>query len=233
MAIVPWGVLVESEKAFRALRWPAIQSVHLQMVHGRDQGTPTTRFSLVTVNASRECFSGRAFGAVPLERLAVHLEAYAEESAHQVALDLVGEMAAEGPTEGDCECLLLAVRSWLESAPATEMLDLPSAGYRGPGQRAASGRAVDVLGAVLRDRIAHPIDPRPFAAVVAAELHATELALDLVALVQSPHPILAAVAKIAACKVGVPTSRVGALDEVVPFLLGRDAEALAAWAAVG
>ena len=86
-----------------------------------------------------------------------------------------------------------------------------------------------MLRAVLRDRTERLVDPRPFAAVVAAEIHAVPLADELVALVQSPHPVVAAVAKVAASKLGVSIARVGALDEVEPFLLPRDVEALAAW----
>jgi hypothetical protein len=233
MAIVPWGVLVESDHAVRALRWAAIQRVQLSMVHGRDHGTPTTRWSLVTVDAIGERFSGRAMGAVPLERLTVHLDAYAHEAGHRIALDLGGQRAGEGPIEADCESLLMAARTWIESATATQMLDLPPGGYRRTTHLSASRRAVEVLGAVLRDRTGHEVDARAFAAVVAAELHATELADDLVALVQSPHPVIAAVARVAAQRVGVPTARVGALEEVAPFLLGRDVEALTAWGASG
>ncbi len=229
MAIVPWGILVESDHAVRALRWAAIARVQLQMVHGRDQGTPTTRWSLVTVDTANESFSGRALGAVPLERLTVHLAAYAREAGHRIALDLHGYRAGEGPIEADCESLLMAARSWLRSAPASQMLELPSGGYRLATHLSPSRRAIEVLGEVLRDRTAREVDPRAFAAVVAAELHATELVDELVALVQSPHPVIAAVARVAAHKVGVPTSRVGALEEVAPFLLGRDVEALSAW----
>lgn len=230
MAIVPWGILVESDHATRVLRWAAIKRVQLRMIHGSDLGTPTTRWSLVTVDALHERFSGRTAGAVSLDRLMVYLGAYADEASHRVALDLEGTSAGEGPTEPDCESLLMTARTWIATAEASHLLDLPASGYRSPAVRATSKGAIEVLGAVLRDRTAREIDPRPFAAVVAAELHAVELVDELVALVQSPHPIIAAVAKVAAHKLGVPTSRVGALDEVSPFLLGRDAEALKAWA---
>ena len=43
--------------------------------------------------------------------------------------------------------------------------------------------------------------------------------------------MVAAVAKVAASELGVSIARVGALEEVEPFLLWRDAEALAAWGA--
>ncbi len=231
MAIVPWGVLVESEDSSRVLRWAAVERVHLHLIFGRDQGTPTSSYSFVTVETEHESFSGRAFGAVALERLVVHLEAYAREAAHRVALDLEGVRPGEGPIEPDFEPLLLSARAFVESAPASQALDLPPAGYRKTSTRAGSFRSIEVLRNILRDRTDHTIDPRAFAAVVAAELRATELADDLVALVQSPHPFIAAVARVAARKLGVATSRAGALDEVAPFLLGRDIDALRAWGA--
>ena len=67
--------------------------------------------------------------------------------------------------------------------------------------------------------------------MLAAELAAEGLADELVALVQSPLPLLAAFAKVAAVKLGAPRARVGTLEEVEPFLLRKDAETLAAWQA--
>lgn len=228
-AIVPWGLLVESTGALRVLHWAAIRRVQLDMVHGRDGGTPTTRYSLVTLEGERENFVGCVVGAASLERLVVYLEDYAREAGHAVALDLGGEVGSSNPLEPDCESLLLAVRAWLDSASASQALELPSGGYRRVTMHSASARALDVLGDVLRDRTAHAIDPRAFAAVVAAELGALPLADELVALVQSPHPVIAAVAKVAARKLGVPTSRIGVLDEVAPFLSRGDVDVLAAW----
>jgi len=109
-------------------------------------------------------------------------------------------------------------------------LGLPSGGYRQAASCAASEHTVAILRGILRDKTPHRVDPRAFAAVVAAELHATALAEDLVALVQSPHPVIAAVAKVAARKLGVATARVGALDEVAPFLAEQDVAALRGWA---
>jgi hypothetical protein len=230
MGIVPWGILVDPEHHPRVLRWAAVARVHVEMLHGRDQGTPTTLSSVVTVETEKgETLIGRASGAVSLDRLMAHLEFYAREQAHAVALDLDGDEAGEGPLEPDVEPLLSAARAWLGSAHAVTRLDLPPTGYRSAGARAASERTIVVLREVLRDRRERATDPRAFAAACAAELHATELAEDLVPLVQSPHPVVAAVAKVAARRLGVATARVGALDEVAPFLMEQDVEALRGW----
>ena len=231
MAIVPWGILIEQDDQPRVLRWAAVDKVHVEMLHGRDQGTPTTLWSVVTV-ATREgeTLVGRAAGAVSLDRLLAHLGAYAAEQSHVPSLDLDGERAGEGPLEPECEPLLAAAKNWLGSAEATGHLGLEPGGYRTGGARAASPRAIEVLADVLRDRRDRTTDPRAFAVACAAELAAHELADDIVALVQSPHPILSAIAKSAARKLGVATARAGALDEVAPFLMERDVETLRAWA---
>ncbi len=231
MAIVPWGVVVDFDDRARILRWPGVVRVHVEMIHGRDGGTPFTRYSVVTIETARELFVGRAAGTAPLERLAVHLGEYAEEASHRIALDLDGARSGEGPTEPDAELVLSAARAYLATATAARRLDLPPGGYRQTGARATSPRAVSELKAVLRERTARDVDPRPFAAVLAAELHAEALVDDLVELVQSPLPLLAAIAKVAATKLGVAKAKVGSLEEVEPFLLGRDVEALAAWQA--
>jgi hypothetical protein len=231
MAIVPWGVLVESDEVPRVLRWPAVENVSVQMVHGVDSGTPSTLWSFVTVETARERFSGRAPGAVPLDRLEVNVEAYAREAGHVASLDLGGTAPGEGPLEPEVEPLIASAWAYLASAPASSALGLPSGGYRSASARTVSGRAIEHLRGVLRDRSDRPCDPRAFAAVLAAELRARELADDLLALVQAPHPLIAAVAKVAAHKLGVPRARAGALDEVAPFLMPRDVEVLGAWGA--
>lgn len=233
LAIVPWGVLVDAEDRSRALHWAAIDRVRTHVVYGRDLGTPTTRYSRVTIETAHERFVGRAEGAVSLERLLVYLNAYTREAAHRIALDLDGERSADGPAEPSVEPLLSSARAYVVSGTALGRLHLPAMSYRAAGARAGSPRAVEVLRTALRDRIVRQVDPRAFAAVLAAEIHAVELVDDLLELVQSPHPVIAAVAKVAARKLGAARARVGALEEVEPFLMRRDVEALSSWQDVG
>jgi hypothetical protein len=237
MGIVPWGIILEPDGSSRVLRWAAVERVHVEALYGRDEGTPTTSWSVVTVTTrggvrgeARERLVGRSNGGVPLDRLMAHLEAYAMEQAHVVALDLDGATEGEGPLEPEVEPLLSTARAWLASADGARRLDLRPGGYRSAAARVASEKALDVLGGALRDRRAKRCDPRAFAAVCAAELRATELADELVALVPSPHPLIAAAARAAARKLGVATARSGGLDEVAPFVMERDVVALRKWA---
>jgi hypothetical protein len=230
LGFVPWGVLVEDDKAPRVLRWAAVRRVHLHVIYGRDNATPSTLWSLVSVETERERFTARAPGAVPLDRLLAYLEAYADEASHQVAMDLEGARAGEGPLEPDFEPLLESARAYVDTAPASSRLSLPPSSYRRAAARAADERTSAELRAILADRTPRAIDPRPFAAVLAAELHATDLVKELLALVQSPHPFVAAVAKVAATKLGADPKRAGSVDEVAPFLNEQDLAAMKAWA---
>ncbi len=228
MGIVPWGVLVHTDDAPRILRWAAVKRIDIATSRIRGLWSPGVA-SRVAVETERERFVGAAIGAVPLDRLVAHLDAYADEQATPVALDLDGEHAAE-VLEPECETLVVAARVWLETRAAAVRLDLPPGGYRRIASPSASPRAVDVLRRILKDRTPKPADPRAFAAVLAAELHAAELVPDLVALTQCPHPIVAAVAKQAAHKLGAARARIGTLEEVAPFLFDGDRARLDAWA---
>jgi hypothetical protein len=219
MAIVPWGVLVDTAETPRILRWAAVRRIEVER---------TRTCSRVCVETEHDRFLGEAVGMVTLERLVENLDSYAREQSSPVALDLEGSLEAEALEPG-CEALLDSARGWLESARAATHLSLPPAGYRRASTHAASAASVDVLRAVLRDRTPKPADPRAFAAVVAAELHATEVTPELVALTQCPHPTVAAVARQAARKLGVSKAKTGTIDEVAPFLWEGDRARLEAW----
>jgi hypothetical protein len=109
------------------------------------------------------------------------------------------------------------------------VLGLEPAGYRRASALASTPKAVGVLRRILRDRTPKRADPRAFAAVIAAELRATELAPDVVALTECPHPLLAAVARQAARKLGVSRARTGTLEELAPFLFEADRTRLEGW----
>jgi hypothetical protein len=227
MGIVPWGVFVHTRDAPRILRWAAVKRMDVAIGRRRPF---SGRFlpSQVVVATERDRFIGATLASVPLGRLVTHLEAYAEEQSRPIALDLDGVEAAEN-LEPECETLFGVARVWLETAGAAARLDFPPAGYRGASSHMPSGRAVDVLRGILRDRTPKLADPRAFAAVVAAEVHAVALLPELVVLTQCPHPVVAAVARQAALKLGADRTCIGTLDEVAPFLFERDRFRLDAW----
>lgn len=227
MGIVPWGVLVHADDSPRILRWAAVKRVDIFTSRIRGLWGVDVA-SRVVVETERESFVGATSGSPPLESLVAHLDAYADEQSAPVALDLEGARAAE-ILEPECETLFAAARAWLETAEATVQLDLPPAGYRRASAVVSSPRAVEVLRRVLRDRTTKAADPRAFAAVIAAELNAAPLIPDLIALTQCPHPVVAAVAKQAAHRLGAARARIGTLEEVAPFLFEGDRARLDAW----
>jgi hypothetical protein len=231
-ALVPWGVLVDDAESPRVLRWAAVRSLTVHTMYGRDaSATPSTLWSYVTLKTDHELFAGRTPGSAPLDRLLAHLESYAREQGHAVAVDLEGQRpSAIGPLEPEFERILSSAHESITSGPSSHRLGIESA-YRTRGPRAAGTDTIDVLRSILRDRREHDLDRRPLAAVVAAELGLHELVPELVALVQSPHPMVAATAKAAGIRLGAAQARCGDIDEVAPFLAPEDVEGLRAWIA--
>jgi hypothetical protein len=230
MAIVPWGVLVLSETAPRVLRWPAVRSVNVDFVHEMDHATPSTRWSVVTIATEREVLGGRTPGSVSLERLEAHLPSYAEEASRPLAGDLDGDEPLSSPLEPAFELLLGQARRLLHSGALSERLSLPPSSYRQVRTSRASSQAVSLLARVLRAPPGGPADPRALAAVLAAELGAGDLIDAVTPMTTSPNPLLAAVSRAAALRLGAPARRVGSLDEVSEFVPATDLEQIRDWA---
>jgi hypothetical protein len=67
--------------------------------------------------------------------------------------------------------------------------------------------------------------------VIAAEIGAVELEAQVVALTICPHPMVAAVARASALRLGTDVRRAGALDELAEFVLDADLDLIRSWAA--
>jgi hypothetical protein len=232
MTIVPWGVLVHSEPTPRVLRWAAVRSLSVEFVHEMDHATPSTRWSMVTIRTDRDVLFGRARGAVSLERLEAHLESYADEAALAIALDLDGTTALADPFEPAFERLLSEARRVLGTGELGERLSLAPESYRHARGTISGVRTRDALVAAICDAPSAKADPRALAAVLAAELGARDVLPDVMALSSAPHPFLAAVARAAALRLGAEAKRVGALEEVEPFLPAFDLDPIRAWIAM-
>jgi hypothetical protein len=232
MAIVPWGILVDPDTEPRILRWPGIRRITVDVAHTMQGGTPAAVASVVTVDTGRELLAGRALGAVGLEELTVHLDAYAQEAARPVALDLEGlEEAGDGATEPVMSDLLGRARDLCTTGWGAVQLGLPPGGYRSMAVSTAGPDTLELLRSILGASPGLSADARPLASIVAVLLGARELVPDLLRLVSAPHPVVAAVAKAAALRLGAPQSRAGAVDEVASFLFEEDHQRLERWAA--
>lgn len=234
MAIVPWGVVLTPDTEPRVLRWSAIRKVSVDVTHTLRGGTPSAVQSLVTVETPREVFAGRAPGSVELEGLMANLEAYADEASRPVACDLDGnEPADDGATEPLAALLLRHATDLCASSRGAAALALPPGGYRTVATPTAAPETIAKLRAILADAPEGAADPRPLAALVAGLLGARDLVPDLLRLASSPHPVVAAVAKASAIRLGAPRNRAGSIDEVAAFLFDEDARAFAGWAEPG
>lgn len=233
MALFPYGVLIDGPEATRALRWVAVDEIHAQSVHGSENGVATTLYSLVVVavaegdsEANRKLYAGKTHGGVSVEALAVHLAAYREEQGRGVALSLDPGGGAADPTEPQAALLVEQAAEYLHTASASAELDLSPFDYRGRRDRALpapSEGTFRALREVLTSRQAEPLDRRPLAVALAGLLDLRPLARDVVALATAPSPLLAALARVVARRLGVDRQTAGTLDEVLPFLDPRDA----------
>jgi hypothetical protein len=232
MAIVPWGIVVEPDSEPRVLRWPAVRRVTVEVASTMQGGTPSIVASVVTVDTGRELYAGRAMGAVGLEGLTVNLDAYTEEAARPVALDLSGnEPATGGATEPVVAELCARAEVLCTTGRGAAELGLPPGGYRSIASASAGPETVALLRAILASDGANaPADARPLAAFVAAMVGATSLTPDLLRLTSSPHPMVAAAARASAIRLGTERRRAGAIAEVAAFLFDEDLDGLTRWA---
>lgn len=232
MAIVPWGVIVDISAEPRILHWPAVRNIEVAFKHRLEGGTPSIVSSVVTVRTEREAFSGHAHGAVGLETLMANVEAYAHEASRPISLDIDGHQTFdEGAGMPIMAELLRRASELCSTGRGAAELALPPGGYRVAAAAKTSPETVALLGRVLDGLVPGQADPRPLAALVAAFIDATELAPILVRLANRPHPLVAAVARAAALRLGVPPSKAGSLDELSEFLLDDDRYVLEQFAA--
>jgi len=212
MAIVPWGVIVDLRDEPRILHWPAVRNIEVSVKHTSQGGTPSIVSSVVTVRTEREAFSGYTHGAVGLETLMANIEAYAHEASRHVSIDLDGhEALGDGELAPVAEELLRHAYELCSTGRGAAELGLPPGGYRVTAISKSSPETLALLGRVLEGDVPGPADPRPLAALVVALLDAQALGPALVRLANRPHPLVAAVARASALRLGVPPAKAGSL----------------------
>jgi len=228
MAIVPWGVVIDPGAEARILRWSAVRKVDVEVKHTLRGGTPAIVSSVVTVQTEHEVLAGHAVGAVGLESLTVNLDAYADEAARPLATDLDGteELDEDGiaPVVG---LLLRHAQELCSTSQGAARLFLPAGDYRRASLRAPGPETVAVLGRALVGDVPGSADPRPIAALCAAVLGADAVTSRLLRLSNAPHPVVAAVARAVALRLGVAPAKVGSLEELDEFLYEEDREIIA------
>lgn len=221
LTIVPWGIVLSDGPDLRVLPWAAVDRVHVEAHHQRDEGTPIVTHSAVVIETAREVFRGGARGALGLESLVVSVQRWAHEASLPIALDLEGIHPLDVEPAEPQLARLIAEADEVAARLRGPLGDLP-AGYRGFSDSQAWRAAWGRLRAVLRSRELPAADPRPLAALLAARIGAVACVPDLLRLVSAPSGFVALVAKAAALRLGAPLERAGGLDEVGAFVTPED-----------
>ena len=226
VALVPWGVLVETDATLRALLWASVAEVDWAPVGSTWGGISSISHSRIRIDTRLGTYSGSSLGEAPLAGLGAHLAAYTEEQAHVLALDLDDDGRVTLAEEPACEAVCRAARALSGTAQLRAYLGVDSIDYRGERGRIVSHEGIAKLRGILRDRTVRVPDRRGLVCALAGELKLGALLEDLFYLVSCPNPTIAALAKHAALQAGGSLVRAGGLDEVAPFLHGGDIEYL-------
>ena len=226
VALVPWGVLVETDATLRALLWASVAEVDWAPVGSTWGGISSISHSRIRIDTRLGTYSGKSQGEAPLAGLGANLAAYTEEQAHVLALDLDDDGLVTLVGEPACEAVCRAARSLVGTAQLRAYLGIDSIDYRGERGRVVSPEGVAKLRSILRDRVVRVPDRRGLVCALVGELELTALLEDLFWLVSCPNPTIAALAKHAAVRAGGSLVRAGGLDEIAPFLHGGDVEYL-------
>ncbi|TKD00336.1 hypothetical protein [Polyangium fumosum] len=212
MRIEPWGFVLDPEGTEDVLPWPRISNLRHRTVLLSEQNTVDMFF----VEVDGETHRAVCPVSAPLAVLPVAFPGYVAAAKRPVALDLEGAMSIEGTRATFAE-LLTRARRTLESPDGAAQLGMPAAGYRGVASRAAGHETAAILrGALTGHRRA--VDEGPLAAMLAAMLGTRELLPEVLTLCMSPSPLVAAVGKAAALRLGAAPMQPGAVEEVLPFL---------------
>lgn len=231
MVIVPWGIVVDPNDAPRILRWPAIREVIVEAKHALSGGTPSTISSFVTIKTEHDALLGHAMGSVGLESLVANWSAYAEEASRPPSVDLEGmEPLEESEAMPSIATFLRRAEELCVSSQGAAHLSLLPGGYRAHSTSAYTPETILILRRSLRGQVGGDSDPRVMASILAGLLGVQDVLPELVRLSGSPHPMVAAVARAAALRLGVMPAKVGRVEEIAEFLFEEDLEGLRGFA---
>jgi hypothetical protein len=225
MAVVPWGIVIEPHGAAKPVPWSAIRSVERQYIE-RGQDRPGR--NILTIDVGEARLQGSGEEDVWHRLLPIVWRDYAREARRPVASSLDGTGSLSDGAAATFKELCERARNLLESREGAEVLTLPYADYRTARKRTAGPETKAVLRAALRSTGDAP-DPAPLAAALAVELGVTDLLPDLLELVMSPSPFVAAVCKGAALRLGAAPFLPGMVREVAPFLGEGELSAIERW----
>jgi hypothetical protein len=229
VSIVPWGIVVDPDPAVRAIPWSRVSAIRYTFVRQqRNEDDLTPRRVIMVFHVGEERIQGTAEEG---EWVVSVTELY-QRLARAAALPVAGDLAAETvlDTGGLPPALALMRRAAaiLDSADGRATLGLESGGYRTTTSRIAGEATREVLRKALHNG-SGARDPGPIACILAAELGVRSLLQDILVLILSPSPLLAAVARASAVRLGASLMSAGSVDELRFFLPPADLAELREW----
>lgn len=230
VAIVPWGIVLDPDGEATALPWPRLRELSFTRVDregNRNNDAPAITIMLFDTDVGvvqAQAEDGEWVSSV---------DAFAPRFARSAARGPAGDLAGKEPLDTTglppTLALLRRAEAVLDSADGRASLGIESGNYRTMSSKTAGPETKQILqDALWSDGGA--LDPGPLAAVLAAELGVTDLLPDLLRMILSISPLLAAAARAAAQRLGASPAHAGSLDELEGFLSAQDVAELRRWA---
>lgn len=229
VSIVPWGLLLDSDRVATPVPWKDVRSIRYSLVkHDRREDGDARKMAIVLFEIGDQRIQASGEEG---EWLASVCELYKKLA-----------LAAESPPSGDIAgaapldaaglpvslALIRRATAILDSADGRASLGLASGGYRTSGSRIAGPETREVLLRALRDGQTR-FDAGPLACVLAAELGIDSLVGEILNLILSPSPLLSAAARASAVRLGASLMSAGSLAELRHFAHSSDLHELKAW----
>jgi hypothetical protein len=215
----PWGVMARVEQGGRSewapRRWAEIESYEHRRVEVKDDNGREI-FSVVRMRIGGVSYVTKRDYEDVLDVLDAVRERYAHEATRPIALGWRGATEVLDPhSTGAFSRVLGAARAYLTSFT----------------ERGANEIELENREAILRALIERPTGAEHgcFAAVVAAELNFEGALEALLAMTLTPSPLLSAIARAAAQRLGAHPSRTFPVADVAPFLGAEEIAEIDAW----
>ena len=216
----PWGVEAMAKEGNDAewvpRRWSEIESYQHRRVEVSKGDNAREVFSVIRMRIAGVSYVTKCAHENVLELVEAVRERYAHEATRPIALGWRGATGVlDAHASGAFRRVLDAARTYLATTS-----DL-RAGAVDPA----------IEEAILRALLERPTGAEHgyFAAIVAAELKVESALEALLALTLTPSPLLSAVARAAAQRLGAPPSRTFPIADVEPFVSCRELAEIEAW----
>jgi hypothetical protein len=229
IAIVPWGIVLDPDRAPVPVPWSGVQEITYTLVQRDKRNQPERlRLAIMTFHMGDTRLRASAEEGEWVTAAAELFRKLARAAEHPPAADLAGKDPLDVAELPAPLALLRRAEAILESAQGRMDLGLDAGNYRSTSSRTVGPETRDLLRKALWNGKPR-LDPGPLAAVLIAQLRITELLPDVLSLIMSPSPLLAATARAAALRLGASRIAAGSFDEVALFAPARDLSELRAW----